>query len=352
LGLATWPTRSSCVRVGMVSVIVPARNAERSVRALLGSLKAQTLPRESFEVIVVDDRSTDGTAAVAVEAGVARVVRAPGGNSYVARNLGVAVAAGDVLAFADADCVPAPDWIERGVSAVRGGDSPLVAGRVEVPLLGRPRSVALVDFARYLCQERNVVQGFAATANLWVTRDAFDSIGRFNDRLRSGGDIEFGLRAGEIGLSPRYAPDVIVTHEPRATPGALARKEFRIGYGIAQQRRFARAPLRDRDQPWRRLRSYFPRKGISGFGRIERLGWRPSVATMVSMHAVQYLFVDLPQVAGNRIRRRYAQGRRPARRRPGGPRQAAERLLRGPGPGTGCGPRPRGRVPGRRLRPR
>src|SRR4051794_34134746 len=143
-----------------VSVVVPVRDRAEGVRALLAALAAQTL--RDYEVNVVDDASTDATAAVAQAAG-ARVVRVPRrGGSYAARNLGIEAATADVLAFTDADCRPAADWLERGVEALAGAD--LVAGHIELPLRDRPSTAELLDAARHLHQERNAGHGFGATA--------------------------------------------------------------------------------------------------------------------------------------------------------------------------------------------
>ena len=88
-----------------VSVIIPARNAARTLPSCLRALAGQTLAQGRFEVIVVDDGSTDETAAVAAEHG-ARVVQIANVGPASARNQGVEAAEGSILVFTDADCAP------------------------------------------------------------------------------------------------------------------------------------------------------------------------------------------------------------------------------------------------------
>ena len=96
----------------LASVIIPAYNAAASIGACLEALAHQTLAAGDFEVIVVDDGSTDTTPRVAEQFGV-RVVRGTHGGPAAARNLGASLATGQFLLFTDADCVPEPDWAEQ-----------------------------------------------------------------------------------------------------------------------------------------------------------------------------------------------------------------------------------------------
>lgn len=118
-----------------VSVIIPARNEARSIAGLVEAVREQAPPGWSVEVILVDDGSTDDTAAAARAAG-ARVVelgqRPGGGNPAVARNRGALAATGDPLVFLDADCRPAPDWLARLVATHADGAA-VVGGALDLP---------------------------------------------------------------------------------------------------------------------------------------------------------------------------------------------------------------------------
>jgi glycosyltransferase involved in cell wall biosynthesis len=282
-------------------VIVPVRNDRDGLEKVLGALGRQTLPGDRYEVIVVDDGSSDGSAEVAEAAG-ARVLRTPGGGgSYAARNLGLASAAGAVLAFTDADCEPVPEWVERGLAALAELGAEMVAGHVEIPMGPRPTAAAIIDVTRHLDQERAVRGGFCATANLFVRREVFERIGPFNDRLISGGDGEFGNRATAAGVELRYDATAIVRHPPRSGSRELARKAYRLGFGAAQQRRHAEGPLRNRPHICRRPGAYVPHFRFDARARFERRGPALTWRQQASAQVVEYLFVQLPIAFGNLI---------------------------------------------------
>jgi glycosyltransferase involved in cell wall biosynthesis len=283
-----------------ISVIVPVRNGEHQLPHLLGALAKQTLPRDRFELLVVDDCSTDGTVELLRASGLATVLSTPRrGGSYVARNVAGRAARGSIMAFTDGDCVPAPDWLERGLERMRAGTADLLAGHVHLPLGPRPSAAALLDASRHLDQQRAVADGFGATANLWLPARVFSQTGMFNEKLISGGDTEFCHRAVAGGARLAYAPDVVVMHPVRDRRGDMARKTYRLGYGAAQQRHHAEGVLRDRVHICRRPGAYIPHRTIAGLDRLDRLGRELTWEERVRMHVVQYLYLQLPMVAGN-----------------------------------------------------
>jgi glycosyltransferase involved in cell wall biosynthesis len=107
-----------------ISVVIPAFNAEATLAGCLQSLAAQREPHPPFEIIVVDDGSDDGTARIAESFGV-RLLRTPHRGAAYARNCGVTHSQGDILLFTDADCEPAPDWMQ---ALSRPFEDPAVAG--------------------------------------------------------------------------------------------------------------------------------------------------------------------------------------------------------------------------------
>jgi glycosyltransferase involved in cell wall biosynthesis len=288
-----------------VSVIVAARNAEAGMGELLDCLARQTLPADRYEVIVVDDASSDATANVARAAGAQVCTLASWGGAYAARNAGLREARGDVLAITDADCRPRAEWLEGALADLDALGADLVGGHIEVRLGDRPSIAELVDFARYLDQERALDEaGFAATANLVVRRRVIDSIGPFNERVISAGDAEFCLRATRAGFKLVYSPRAIVDHEPRRRARDVARRGFRDGYGAAQMRAHGGQFGRDLPVIWRRPGAWLPGallrgKGVYGVERIFASGMRPSRLQLLRMALGEYLFVQLPIVAGN-----------------------------------------------------
>lgn len=212
----------------MVTVVVPVRDGAAYLPACLAALASQR-GAPPFEVVVVDNGSTDDSAAVAA-AGGARVVLEPRRGSYAARNAGARVAHSLLLAFTDCDCVPAADWVAQGARAL--ADAPVVGG--DVRMRRRPDDGVLerYDRAVYLRQRELVeLQGFAATADLWVRREAFLTVGEFDASLRSSGDLDWGRRAVAAGLPVVFGQDVVVEHTPRSTVRGTWSLHRRLGAG-------------------------------------------------------------------------------------------------------------------------
>lgn len=187
---------------------MPARDAAATLAATLDGLARQVRPAE--EVIVVDNGSRDTTAAVAEAHPVVTTViaRRRGEGAGAARNAGVAAAAGDVLAFTDADCVPAPAWLAEGAAALARAD--LVQGSVTPPpdAVRRP-----FDRTLWVTQET----GLYETANLFVRRELFDAAGGFADFVVPDGrpfgeDVAFAWRARRRGARTAFCPGAQVHH--------------------------------------------------------------------------------------------------------------------------------------------
>jgi glycosyltransferase involved in cell wall biosynthesis len=225
----------------IVSVIVPVYNDAARLRRCLAALQAQTWPAERLEVIVVDNGSTDDVARSLADSPGVVALHASRPGSYAARNAGIAAARGEVLAFTDADCLPAPDWVERGVARLLDApDVAMVGGRIDLRIAdpGHPTAVELFDMLYGFPQERFVrIDGFSATANLFVRREVVDAVGPFDADLRSGGDREWGERARRAGHGIVYGEDVVVGHPARRRLSELTARSVRLAGGHVEQTR-------------------------------------------------------------------------------------------------------------------
>ena len=96
----------------LVSVIIPAYNEENTIESCLNSLLNQTIGKESYEVIVVDDGSTDSTSEI-IKRYPVKLFRQGNSGPATARNLGAKNSSGEIILFTDADCVAEPNWIEE-----------------------------------------------------------------------------------------------------------------------------------------------------------------------------------------------------------------------------------------------
>lgn len=286
----------------LVSVVVPTHNGLKRLPVLLEALRRQTLPQSSFELIIVDDGSTDGTADwLGVRSG-ARVIRAPGNiGQGAADNLGVRAASAPIVAMTDDDTVPAEDWLEAGLSYFRTGSVSFAGGRITLVVGSRPSATALLDYGMgYLDQEKQIAGGFAATANFWARRDDFLALGGFNEALQAQcHDVEFGYRLRSAGFTIHFASDAAVAHPARHEVREFARKQFRIGASAAELRRYGVPPFSTDRPMWAELSYYRPWLSIWGMARIRALGIPLSPTRVASMWCAQYFALQLPMALGS-----------------------------------------------------
>lgn len=214
--------------VALVSVIIPHLDDLAGLDRCLQALTRQTLPCACYEILVVDNGSACGRAAVAqCVAGRAQLVEQPQRGAGLARNKGVAEAHTDILAFTDADCVPRPDWLAKGMHRVRpdtyvGGGVVVTADNPANPSAAEAYEIAIAfDIARYALKK-----GFVATANLFVSKSAFLAVGPFDDTLSE--DTDWCWRANRAGYRLDFAPDLLIEHPARPTVAALDKKNRRI----------------------------------------------------------------------------------------------------------------------------
>jgi glycosyltransferase involved in cell wall biosynthesis len=191
------------------SVIVPARDSEATLARTLEALACQEL-EGGFEVIVVDDGSSDRTAQIAREApGQVTLLEQSALGPAAARNLGVASAHAGLLAFCDADVFPAAGWLKAGVEALEHHD--LVQGQVLPDPLAQ-----MGPFDRTIWVTRD--SGLWETANLFVTRETFEATGGFEEWLRPeigkalAEDVWFGWRSRRLGARTAYCPAALAHH--------------------------------------------------------------------------------------------------------------------------------------------
>jgi len=193
----------------LISVVVPAYNVEATIDACLNSLLSQTLSRDSYEVIVVDNGSMDETAAIIRNYPVTYIYE-PNCTVYAARNAGVSVAAGDIIAFTDSDCVVDKKWLESGLEHLRQFD--IVAGQVE-PLPSARKWLYTYD--KYI--ERNTLKKMGSNVNIaalnaFVPKTVFEILGGFEGTLKTAADSVFSIKAWRQGYKIGYATSALVYH--------------------------------------------------------------------------------------------------------------------------------------------
>ena len=174
-----------------VSIIVPAFNEAGHVGRCMESLRAQTYPRSRYEIIVVDNDSQDDTILVARRY-ADLVLSVSSVNVSSVRNLGAKNAKGSIYAFIDADCVADSSWVQNAVNLIN--KEPCITGsRCRVPADGT--WVERAWFGHMAMKRYEVV--YINSGNLVVPAAIYNSLGGFNQKLISGEDYEFCLRASK-----------------------------------------------------------------------------------------------------------------------------------------------------------
>jgi glycosyltransferase involved in cell wall biosynthesis len=218
-----------------VSVIIACRDSAATLPATLQAMTEQET-EHPYEVIVVDDGSVDRSPAIAERfAPKVRLERQTRNGPGPARNAGVRVARGEIIAFTDADCEPQPGWLAAGVEALAEAD--LVQGAVEPPP-DTPRG----PFDRTLWIDHET--GLYETANLFMRRDLFERLGGFEVWLDPeigkalAEDVWLGWRARRAGARTAFCERARVRHAvfPRDALGFVAeRRRLRYFADIVAQ---------------------------------------------------------------------------------------------------------------------
>ena len=219
-----------------VSVVIPTHHRETRLAFALEALAAQTLGRDRFEVIVVRSPATPPPHATAPPGLQVRFLTADHPSRPAQRNLGIREARGDLVAFTDDDCRPAPEWLVA-LLAASDGERRFIGGRT----LPDPDEAHLLHgLAR-----SQTVEGLGPwypTCNIAFSRALLDRLGGFDEEfVASSEDTDLALRALEHGAEGSYAPEALVWHAvlPQPLPAA-------VGEGW---RRWWTAPLMYRRHP-------------------------------------------------------------------------------------------------------
>lgn len=215
-----------------ISVIIPVfQDYHRLINCLL-ALEKQSIARDLFEVIIVNNDKNYHTNRAELPANII-LIDEPKKGSYAARNAGLRVAKGRIIAFTDSDCVPHRDWLLNASRRLESGAQRL-AGKIE--LFKESNKVTLAEIyerAFAFDQATTAKHGSSVTANLITWKSLFEEVGLFNENLLSMGDNEWGWRANDLGYSIDYAEDVVVLHPVRGSLKCIFKKRRRISGGLA-----------------------------------------------------------------------------------------------------------------------
>ncbi len=220
-------------QVPFVSVIVCSYNGATTLAACLDSLGKINYPH--YEVVLVDDGSTDKTREIAARFPNVRYIHQPNHGLSHARNTGAAAAQGDVFAYTDSDCMADSDWLYYLIGTLVTGDFAGVGGPNVTPPAqnwiqacvaaapGGPSHVLLTD----------TVAEHIPGCNMAFYRSAFESVGGFDvEYHKAGDDVDFCWRLQQAGYVIGFSPTALVWHYRRFTLRAFLKQQE--GYGEAE----------------------------------------------------------------------------------------------------------------------
>lgn len=213
-----------------VSVVVPVRNAADTIADCVDSLLALAYPSDRFEVLVVDNASTDGTPAILERyADRVRLLHEPSRGASHARNTGIRQARGEVVAFTDADCRVDPSWLTEIVPAVSDEDVGLAGGPI---LATRPCNYVERFGERIHDHERAItfcVPPYVITANCTARKSTLQAVGGFDPAFLRTQDADLAFRVWGAGHRLVFAGGAIVYHRNERTLRGLMGEGFQHG---------------------------------------------------------------------------------------------------------------------------
>lgn len=225
-------TKVSADTIPFVSVVIPVRNSPYRIVKCIENLLNQTYPKGYFEIIVVDNGSTDETPDVIQKYPVKYLEELSVQSPYAARNKAIQIAKGEIIAMIDANCFASPQWLERGVEKLRKENADLLGGKVAFMFLGKKKTAAeMFDSISNVKMKESVEnRGVAKGGNLFVRKRVFDSIGLFPGNIRSGMDVMWTGKATRAGFKLVYSEEAEVSYPARRL-WPLLKKCHRVSHG-------------------------------------------------------------------------------------------------------------------------
>jgi len=225
-----------------ISVVIPTRDRASHVSRSLQALARQSFPRERFEVLVVDNCSTDNTREVASEFEKSfahfRLLYESQPGAARARNCGIRDSAGEIVLLIDDDVIPSPQLLQEHWLAHRREPQSAILGRVTFPWNGSesPFRWVLTHRPEYLQSFRfadpdNVPFNHFYSCNVSLPRSAFAQVGLFDEEFRAYGfeDTEFGYRLVRSGVRIVFNPQAEGLHDFQRTFVQFAENRFQAG---------------------------------------------------------------------------------------------------------------------------
>jgi len=218
-----------------VSVIIPVRNRPEEIKACLQSLAGLDYPLEKFEIIVVDDASSDHTPQVIKEFNVHLISLKGNKKASFCRNLAAQKAKGGILAFIDSDCISHPSWLSDLIPAFKDPVIGAIGGRVDsffhTSGLDKYEQVksSLIMGNHTKRSRKNENFFYVPSCNLLVKKDLFFKIDGFKEELVVGEDVDLCWRLQDAGYHVEFRPSGKIFHKHRNTIAPFCHRRFEYG---------------------------------------------------------------------------------------------------------------------------
>jgi len=234
------------------SVIIPAYNAERTLSFCLEALHDQSLPKKDYEIIVVDDGSTDSTSKIAKGFNVKYIFQINQGPA-TARNRGAREAEGEIILFTDSDCLPEHNWVQEMVSRFGDPDVVAVKGAYKTKQMELAAKFAQAEFEdRYDLLQKSPSIDMIDTYSAAFRRDVFLNMGGFDESfpVANNEDTDLSYRLAAAGYKLVFIPGAIVYHtHPNTIIKYLKLKFWRGYWRMVVYRRYPDKAVKDSYTP-------------------------------------------------------------------------------------------------------
>jgi len=213
-----------------VSVIVPAYNSETTIGDCLKSLENQDFPKNQYEIIVVDDGSTDNTEKIVLSFQKAKLLKQEHKGPAAARNLGLSRAKGDIVLFTDADCIPDKNWIKEMIACFSDPEVVGVAGTYKTlnknKLIARYVGYEIELRHNRMKQFKNI--DFVGTYSAAYRKSVLNVIGNFDTNFSeaSGEDTDLSFRIAATKNKIIFCPTAFVWHRHPSSLLAYLKQKF------------------------------------------------------------------------------------------------------------------------------
>lgn len=220
-----------------VSIIIPVLNAQETIEKCIISLLNQNYPKNWYEIIVVDNNSTDKTSSILGQFKNKIIIKKEiKKGSYNARNTGIKNSKGNIILFTDSDCIANSNWISNIVKSFKNKNIKIVGG----PIKAFKQETALQRYCSIFChtQEDYCKANLFAASNMAVRKKDMQKTGLFEGFLKSGGDFFLCSNIIKNPSGIYYQPNAAVYHYYPKSLLIFIKKSFKYGRwnGIIRRR--------------------------------------------------------------------------------------------------------------------